>query len=73
MTNPDESHLAPAERAKDLRRVLRALRHAVRDALRRHKREGHRVVVWQDGRVTWIEPQDIVIPDEDGESVPPSP
>ena len=64
MITPDDTDLTPAERAQDLPRVLRALRQAVRGALRRHKREGHRVAVWQDGRVVWIEPEDIVIPDE---------
>jgi sugar (pentulose or hexulose) kinase len=64
MTTPDEVNLTPAEKAQDPARILRALRQAVREALRRHKREGNRIAVWQDGRVAWIEPEDIVIPDD---------
>ncbi len=34
---------------------------AVRDALREHKRLGQSVVVWQDGKVVTIAPEDIPI------------
>ena len=63
------SSTSPSERIHDTERILRALRQAVRDTLRDHKRNGHPVVVWRDGRVVWIQPDDIVIPDEDGEEV----
>lgn len=64
MTVPDSS-LTPAERASDLERIERALRAAVRDALLRHKRDGDPVAVWREGRVVWLQPDDIPItPDE---------
>jgi hypothetical protein len=66
MTRP-EAGLTPAERAGDLDRIERALRAAVRDALLRHKRDGDPVAVWRDGRVVWIQPDDIPIPDEPAE------
>ena len=34
---------------------------AVRDALREHKRLGQSVVVWQDGKVVTIAPEDIPV------------
>lgn len=40
---------------------------AVREALAQHRRAGHPVAVWRNGRVEWIPAQDI--PD-DGTSAP---
>ena len=34
---------------------------AVRDALREHKRLGQSVVIWQDGKVVWVAPEDIPV------------
>jgi hypothetical protein len=60
-----DAELSPAERATDLARIERALRAAVRDALMRHKRDGDPVAVWRQGRVVWLQPEDIpVFPDE---------
>jgi len=36
-------------------------REAVRDALREHKRLGQSVVVWQDGKVVTLAPEDIPV------------
>jgi hypothetical protein len=55
MTSPD-SDLTPAERVNDIPRILRALRQAVRDALRQHKLAGNPVAIWRNGRVEWIPP-----------------
>jgi hypothetical protein len=52
------------ERAQDLDLVARALRRAVREALRQHKQAGNPIAAWRDGRVVWIEPEDIVLPPE---------
>ncbi len=41
--------------------VSQALNTAVRDALRRHKRLGQSVVVWQDGKVVTLAPEDIPV------------
>jgi len=37
------------------------MREAVREALLRHKLLGHPVVVWRDGRVVWVQPDDIPV------------
>jgi hypothetical protein len=69
MSDSADSSTPPSERIHDTQRILRALRQAVRDTLRDHKRTGDPAVVWRDGRVVWIPPDDIVIPDDGGEEV----
>lgn len=62
----ENTALTPAERVRDLQRIERALRAAVRDALLRHKRDGDPVAVWRDGRVVWIQAEDIpIVPEDD--------
>ncbi|MGH7362001.1 MAG: hypothetical protein ACREJI_10370 [Candidatus Methylomirabilales bacterium] len=39
-----------------------ALAEAAREALRRHKRAGHPIVVWRDGKVVRVPPEDIKLP-----------
>ena len=56
---PADSELTPAERVNDIPRILRALREAVREALLSHKLAGNPVAIWQDGRVQWVQPEDI--------------
>lgn len=57
----DDDNLAPDRRVDDIPRVLRALREAVRDALRLHKLTGSPVAVWRDGRVQWIPAEEIPV------------
>jgi len=40
------------------------VRRGVAQALANHKKEGHSIAVWQDGKVVLIPPQEIEIPDE---------
>lgn len=42
----------------------RALSKAVRQALLQHKRAGNPVATWRDGKVVWVEPEEIEIPEE---------
>ena len=50
-----------SERVNDLVRILDAMREAVSEALARHKFAGNPVAAWKDGRVVWIQPEDIPI------------
>ena len=50
----------------DIDRVLddgtaidRAVRQATREAVLRHKRLGESIVVWRNGRVVWLKPNEI--------------
>jgi hypothetical protein len=45
--------------------IDRALEEAVREALRQHKRAGNPIAEWRDGKVHWIKPEDIEVPDEE--------
>jgi hypothetical protein len=38
-----------------------ALREAARDARRFHKAIGNPMATWHDGRVVWVQPEDIVV------------
>lgn len=54
----------PVQRSLEILRIEAALRRAVRAALLEHKRAGNPICVWEDGRVVWIAPEDIVVEDE---------
>jgi hypothetical protein len=45
--------------------IHRAVRQAGLDALARHRREGRPAVVWQDGKVVWLPPDQIPVPRPD--------
>jgi len=49
----------------DSRLIEAALRRAVRAALERHKRAGNPVAAWKDGRVEWITPEDLDLPEQE--------
>jgi hypothetical protein len=40
-------------------RILAAMRRAVREALLEHKRLGNPIAVWREGRVVWLQPDEI--------------
>ena len=39
--------------------ISKAVREAAVDALRRHKKAGSPVAQWRDGKVVWVQPEDI--------------
>lgn len=43
--------------------VDKALKRAVRHALLTHKRAGNPIAAWKDGKVVWIPPDEIIIPE----------
>jgi hypothetical protein len=67
----ESSNRRPKRRAKrkpdisalfrDGRAIDAALRRAVRAALLEHKRRGESIVVWKDGRVVTLKPDDIPV------------
>jgi hypothetical protein len=44
--------------------LQKAMGKAVYDALRTHKLLGHPIVVWRDGKVVWVPPDEIELPEE---------
>ena len=61
MTTPRDSELTPLDRVEDLPRIHEGLEGAVREVLLRHKRLGNPVAVWRDGRVVWLQPEEIPV------------
>jgi len=45
--------------------IDRAIEKAVEDALRQHKRAGNAIVEWRNGKMHWIKPEEIQVPDEE--------
>ena len=57
-----------AERFKNETAIAEALREAARDARRFHKAMGNPMATLIDGRVVWVQPEDIRIEDEPQDS-----
>ncbi len=49
---------------EDGRAIDEALKEAARDARRLHKALGSPMATWADGRVVWVQPEDIQVDDE---------
>ena len=49
---------------EDGQAIDEALREAARDARRFHKALGNPMATWADGRVVWVQPEDIQVDDE---------
>jgi hypothetical protein len=63
MAEVQEEDLTPAERVNDIPRITRASQLAVREALWQHKISGDPIVVWRNGRVERIPPEEIPVSD----------
>ena len=57
-----------AERFENEAAIAEALREAARDARRFHKAMGNPMATWIDGRVVWVQPENIRIEDEPQDS-----
>ncbi|MCR4321172.1 MAG: hypothetical protein NUV74_12660 [Candidatus Brocadiaceae bacterium] len=42
-------------------KITNALAQGVRDALLKHKQAGKPVVVWRDGKIVWLKPEEIPV------------
>lgn len=59
MTTTEAPRKSIGELLEDHAGVARALRRAARKARLDHKHSGHPICVWEDGKVVWIQPEDI--------------
>ncbi|MDN3510812.1 MAG: hypothetical protein NG784_05845 [Candidatus Jettenia sp.] len=48
---------------EDKEKITRALSKAVNEALLQHKKAGNPVASWKDGKIVWIQPEDISVED----------
>ena len=46
---------------EDKEKITKALSKAVNEALLQHKKAGNPVASWKDGKIVWIQPDDIPI------------
>ena len=46
---------------EDKEKITRALSSAVNKALLQHKKAGNPVASWEDGKIAWIQPDDIPV------------
>jgi hypothetical protein len=70
-----EKEINIPEILKDRPRVQKALRDAVQKAIRFHKLMGQPIVVWKDGKVVEIPPEEIQLEETNGDgsaSAPPA-
>lgn len=50
-----------AEAFANPERITHALAQGVRDALLKHKQAGNPIVVWRDGKIVWLKPEEIPV------------
>jgi len=60
----DDHEPTLAELFEDGKAIERTLREAARDARRFHKALGNPMATWIDGKVVWIQPEDIQVDDD---------
>ena len=41
--------------------IDKALKKAVQEALVRHKQAGNPIVIWRDGKIIWLKPEEIPV------------
>jgi hypothetical protein len=58
---------------KDSDKFMKAVNKAVQNTLRVHKLLGQPVVVWRDGQVVWVPPEEIVLTEESNGETPKMP
>ena len=46
---------------EDKEKITRALSKAVNEALLQHKTAGNPIASWEDGKIVWIQPEDIPV------------
>ncbi|MBI4685273.1 MAG: hypothetical protein HY755_08740 [Nitrospirae bacterium] len=49
-----------AETFSNPEKVTLALAQGVRDALLKHKQAGNPIVIWRDGKIVWLSPEEIL-------------
>ena len=49
------------EALADRNRITQALADGAREALKKHKQAGNPVVVWRDGKMVWLKPEEIQV------------
>jgi hypothetical protein len=56
--------ISVSERMRDGKGMAKAMGEAIRETVREHKLLGYPIVVWKDGKVVWVPPEEIELKDE---------
>jgi len=70
------SHKTIEDRLRDWTGIDRAMREGLRETMLRHKRLGQPIIVWRNGQVVEVAPEDIDVPastDTDAVAKPDAP
>ena len=65
MSDPAPRNSTREELFAQTRAIEAALRQSAQEAISRHKRLGESIVIWRDGRVVVVPPEEIVVPDDE--------
>lgn len=57
---PDPSKRTLAEKLGDRQLIAAAIQQAVREAVLMHARAGKPVCEWRDGKVVWVQPDEVL-------------
>ena len=61
MTVKEEHKDRISEALADPEKITQALIKGVREALLKHKQAGNPVVVWKNGKIVWLKPEEIPV------------
>ncbi len=61
MTVKEEHKDRISEAFADPEKITQALIKGVREALLKHKQAGNPVVVWKNGKIVWLKPEEIPV------------
>lgn len=61
MTKREKNKDRITEALADKDKITQALTRGVHDALLKHKQAGNPVVVWHDGKMVWLKPEEIPV------------
>ena len=57
----------------DSAKMSQAMDKAIRDTVREHKLLGYPIVIWRDGQVVWVPPEEIELDEEQNGPAPKPP
>ena len=61
MTKKEKHKDRITEALADKEKITQALTQGVREALLKHKQAGNPVVVWRNGKMVWLKPEEIPV------------
>ena len=60
------NHSSAIDWMRDTEAIEQAMGEAIQDTLREHKLLGYPIVIWRDGKVVWVPPEEIELEEKNG-------